>query len=190
MAEKNKPPIPCDSWNETTFGPDVKKSFIWVLKKFRDRYWTFREGEMLSTIFTLPGPEDCVTKWQLEFHSDGSVMLKGLSNNVRATPTLLCLGRIGQKYPWTQVETSARSTLGILRSWKWSWKSVSMIINDNGDLNIFVEMKMSPIEKTIVVGTDEANSSKDNGILTFSVIVQNFVKIWDKLSSTRICVTS
>ena len=152
MSEKNEPPYPCDSWNKTTRGTEVEKTFVWTMANFRNYH--FRDKEMLSTIFTLPGPEECVTKWQLEFYpavpsivlkhplssSDSavpSIVLKCLSNNVRAIPM------IGD---YTS-DSCEMSSSGTLRIWTWNYNYSR---KTQKDLNIRVKLKMYSIEKTEV----------------------------------------
>ena len=111
MSEKNEPPVACDSWNKTTCGTEVKKTFVWTLANFEN--YRFQDKEMLSTIFTLPGPEECVTKWLLEFYpAVPSIVLKCLSNNVRAIP--LIFGKLSSS---SSCETSSSGTL---KSWTWN----------------------------------------------------------------------
>ena len=67
-----------DVWNKTTFGPKVEKTFLWSLEAFKERIKSFEDGEMLSTFFSLRGPEECVTKWQLDLYpkpNTGSLVL-------------------------------------------------------------------------------------------------------------------
>ena len=165
MAAKNKPTIPCDSWNTTTFSPEVEKSFIWVLEKFKEGYPSLEKGGWLSTIFTLPGPEECVTKWQLEFHlfRSATLVLKCLSKNVRANPSIEFVQVHPKGSNWSpNFEKSETSSAGILRSWTWkggtNWGGFSHLPRgwiENDLHSILVKIKMSSIENTVVGTTDQ-----------------------------------
>ena len=114
MAEGNKPPISCDVWNKTTFGPKVERTFLWSFEAFKERFKSFEDGEMLSTFFSLRGPEECVTKWQLDLYpkpNTGSLVLQSLSKNIRAIPSISLLGRQGNKMnPRTSSAATKTST--------------------------------------------------------------------------------
>ena len=67
---ENAPPVEGDSWCRTTSGDKASTTFTWTIEDFLNRQEKVDES-ILSAPFTITGPNDKVTKWQLELYPRG-----------------------------------------------------------------------------------------------------------------------
>ena len=70
MGDNAPPVIESDSWCRTTSGDKASTTFTWTIEDFFNRSEKFGEFVQSST-FTLSGPNDKVTKWELRLYPKG-----------------------------------------------------------------------------------------------------------------------
>ena len=70
MGDNLAPEIESDSWCRTTAGDPVRSTFTWTIEDFLSR--PEKRGEsLLSSHFTVSGPGDKVTSWELKTYPKG-----------------------------------------------------------------------------------------------------------------------
>ena len=70
MGDNAPPVIESDSWCRTTSGDKASTTFTWTIDDFFNR--SEKSGEFVqSSTFTLSGPNDKVTKWELRLYPKG-----------------------------------------------------------------------------------------------------------------------
>ena len=65
MGDNSPPEIETDSWCRTTSGDKASTTFTWIIEDFLNRRENSGES-LVSSTFTVSGPKDKVTTWELE----------------------------------------------------------------------------------------------------------------------------
>ena len=72
MGDSTRPVVESDAWCRTTSGDKASTTFTWTIEDFFDRPEKNREF-MSSSPFTVSGPNDKKTTWNLKLYPRGDV---------------------------------------------------------------------------------------------------------------------
>ena len=60
----------CDDWCRTVYGNTAKKTFLWTIENFMERPEE-KDEYIVSSDFTVTGPDGQITEWHLELYPQG-----------------------------------------------------------------------------------------------------------------------
>ena len=71
MSANIEPTAASDNWCRTTKGESVKTMFTWTIEGFLDRKENKFNESLESVCFSVTGPEDRVSKWNMKLYPQG-----------------------------------------------------------------------------------------------------------------------
>ena len=162
----------CDDWCRTVYGNTVKKTFLWTIENFMERPEEIDEY-IVSSQFTLTGPEGKITAWSLQLYPKGenptpeeepdeddyvSVYLNNCSDfNIRAKCSFSIIDSSKKKQETFDLEPS-KFHHGEHKNTAWGGKVVQLEELKNNSDTLLPEGNITIFCQVEVIGKDELYS--------------------------------
>ena len=170
-----RPPIDCGScsWGSTEIaGVDIKETFVWTIKGFKEHRETYKLIKMLSEDYVTKGSNGTSTMWMLEVNPDAGeystryvriyLHNKNATNlRVKMDVSLLNTQKVRS---WTSSKSETSNTNSRIEMWCYSTGDLDRMIV--GDLTIVCDVTILGLVATSPVETKEEWTKKSNNLET------------------------
>lgn len=161
-----RPAIDCGSWGSTEIlGSDIKETFIWNIKGFKDHRETYKLNKMFSKDYVIKGTNGTSTTWMLEVEPDAGDRYSHIRNvtiwvhnknarnlRVKIDVSVLSSPRVRA---WTKSKSETLNNDSRIEMWSYSTSDVERLLVGGGDLTIVCDITILGLVATSPVDTKE-----------------------------------